>query len=199
VPNITVPNCPLLPDWQISTWLNTRAPLTLASLRGRVVLLHAFQMLCPACVAYGLPQAERVRQAFPASELAVVGLHTVFEHHEVMTVDALRAFVHEYRWSFPIGVDQPDGLGGPSITMTRYGLRGTPSCLVLDQEGRVRLHHLGQIDDLVLGALLGRLIARSGVECGAGEESLATAAIRVGTGSVVCESTGCIGTPDSGP
>lgn len=153
------PTPPLLSDWDMSSWLNTPAPITLASLRGRVVLLHAFQMLCPGCVAYGLPQAERVRQSFPAAELAVVGLHTVFEHHDVMTVQALRAFIHEYRWSFPIGVDQPDGRGGPSLTMTRYGLRGTPSCIVLDRQGRVRLHHFGQMDDLALGAMLGGLIA----------------------------------------
>lgn len=152
---------PVLPEWQVSAWLNTPEPITLASLRGQVVLLHTFQMLCPGCVTYGLPQAQRVRQAFSASELAVVGLHTVFEHHAVMTVEALRVFVREYRWSFPIGVDEPDGHGGPSKTMARYGLRGTPSCLVLDQQGRVCLHHLGQMDDLVLGALLGRLIGRS--------------------------------------
>ncbi|MCU0967435.1 MAG: TlpA family protein disulfide reductase [Rubrivivax sp.] len=149
---------PLLPEWQVSAWLNTPQPLTLKGLRGKVVLLHTFQMLCPGCVAYGLPQAERARQLFPASELAVVGLHTVFEHHAVMNVAALRAFVHEYRWSFPIGVDDPDGQSGPSLTMARYGLRGTPSCIVLDRQGRVQLHHLGQIDDLALGARLGRLI-----------------------------------------
>lgn len=148
-----------LPEWQVGAWLNTPAPITLQSLRGRVVLVHAFQMLCPGCAADGLPQAERVRQAFPQSDLAVVGLHTVFEHHDVMTPEALRAFVHEYRWSFPIGVDRPDGRGGPPLTMTRYGLRGTPSCLVLDRRQRLHLHHFGRIDDLVLGALLGRLIA----------------------------------------
>lgn len=149
----------LLPEWLVTTWLNTPTPITLGELRGKVVMLHAFQMLCPGCVSYGLPQAQRVRQTFPDSELAVIGLHTVFEHHSAMTVDALRAFVHEYRWTFPIGVDQPDGKGGPSITMTRYGLRGTPSCVVLDREGRVRLHHFGQIEDLALGAVLGQLIA----------------------------------------
>jgi len=149
----------VLPEWEVSAWLNTSAPITLASLRGRVVLLHTFQMLCPGCVTHGLPQAERVRQTFLPSELAVVGLHTVFEHHEVMTVDALSAFIHEYRWSFPIGADAPGRRGGPSRTMTNYGLRGTPSCLVLDKQGRVQLRHFGQLDDLWLGALLGRLIA----------------------------------------
>lgn len=52
---------PVLPEWQVSTWLNTPEPIALESLRGRVVLLHAFQMLCPGCVAHGLPQTERVR------------------------------------------------------------------------------------------------------------------------------------------
>ncbi len=154
-------HAPLLPPWQVSTWLNTPRPLSLEDLRGRVVLLHMFQMLCPGCVSHGLPQTERVRQAFKPEDLAVVGLHTVFEHHAVMTVAALQAFVHEYRWSFPIGVDQPDGHGGLPLTMASWGLQGTPSLLLLDGQGRVRLHRFGQIDDLSLGAALGRLIAQN--------------------------------------
>lgn len=186
----------VLPDWQVTTWLNTPAPITLSSLRGRVVLLHAFQMLCPGCVAYGLPQAERVRQAFPASELAVVGLHTVFEHHAVMTVEALRVFVHEYRWSFPIGEDEPDGRGGPSQTMARYGLRGTPSCLVLDRQGRVCLHHFGQLDDLVLGGLLGRLIASADEQRDGDAAGVLHAEPAAQLISAVCEPAGCSTQPD---
>ena len=34
------------PEWETATWLNTSAPLTLEGLRGQVILLHAFQMLC---------------------------------------------------------------------------------------------------------------------------------------------------------
>ena len=153
---------PQLPDWHVDTWLNTPHPLTLQSLRGRVVLIHAFQMLCPGCVATGLPQAQRVRQAFPDTELAVIGLHTVFEHHEAMNETALRAFVHEYRWSFPIGIDRPDPEGSTPQTMAEWGLRGTPSHIVLDRNGLVRGHHFGAVDDLVLGALLGRLVGERG-------------------------------------
>lgn len=51
------------------------------------MLLHTFQMLCPGCVAYGIPQAGRVHEALP--DVAVVGLHTVFEHHEAMHPPAL--------------------------------------------------------------------------------------------------------------
>jgi peroxiredoxin len=149
-----------LPGWDISIWLNSRKPISLESLRGKVVVIHAFQMLCPGCVSHGLPQAERIRRTFREDDVSVVGLHTVFEHHEVMTVDALRAFIHEYRWSFPIGVDRSTNKGGIPRTMAKYGLHGTPTLIVLDREGIVRLHRFGQIDDLPLGALLGQLLAQ---------------------------------------
>ena len=93
------------PEWQTTTWFNTPEPLNLEHLRGRVVLLHAFQMLCPGCVARGLPQAQRVADLFADAPLVVVGLHTVFEHHEAMGIESLRAFLHEYRIRFPVGVD----------------------------------------------------------------------------------------------
>lgn len=149
---------PALPDWHARDWLNAPAPPTLASLRGRVVLLHTFQMLCPACVSHGLPQAERVWRSFPRERVAVVGLHTVFEHHAVMTHAALRAFVHEYGWSFPIGTDEPGSGAAVPRTMAVYGLRGTPTHLLLDPRGRVALHHFGALDDLVLGAAIGSLM-----------------------------------------
>jgi len=40
---------PMAPEWQVETWFNTKVPLHLADLRGKVILLHAFQMLCPGC------------------------------------------------------------------------------------------------------------------------------------------------------
>ncbi|KNZ32714.1 MAG: alkyl hydroperoxide reductase [Methylibium sp. NZG] len=149
----------IAPELQVSRWFNTTEPITLPSLRGRVVLLHAFQMLCPACVSHGLPQAQRVHRLFPREQVAVVGLHTVFEHHAAMGPDALAAFIHEYRWPFPIGVDLPAPQGGVPTTMGQLALRGTPSLVLLDREGAVRMHHFGAVDDLALGAVIGQLLA----------------------------------------
>lgn len=148
-----------LPPLQVVQWFNTETPPRLDLLRGRVVVVHAFQMLCPACVAQSLPQAMRVHAQFSASDLVVLGLHTVFEHHEVMGPEALKAFLHEYRITFPVGVDLPAKHHGVPATMQAYGLRGTPSCVVLDRQGRVRLNHFGHMDDLSLGVLLGALVA----------------------------------------
>ena len=114
-------------------------------------------MLCPGCVAHGLPQAQRVANTF-GSDIVVIGLHTVFEHHEAMTPVSLEAFLHEYRIAFPVGVDEPAPDGGVPATMHRYGLRGTPSLLLIDRGGRLRRNSFGQIDDLVLGAQIARLI-----------------------------------------
>ncbi len=149
-----------MPPLQVSRWFNTAQPITLEALRGKVVALHTFQMLCPACVAHGLPQATKLREAFSEDQLAVIGLHTVFEHHSVMGADALEAFIHEYRLRFPIGVDEADPRSPLPRTMAALGLRGTPSLLLLDRQGRVQLSHLGRIDDLVLGALVGQLLER---------------------------------------
>jgi hypothetical protein len=149
----------LPPPLQVSQWLNAPEPITLNSLRGRVVVVHTFQMLCPGCVQHGLPQALRVHRLFPPDKLAVIGLHTVFEHHDVMGPQALRVFLDEYRITFPVGVDQADPAGTVPLTMQAYGLRGTPSVLVFDAAGYLRLSHFGQIDDLQLGAVIGQLLA----------------------------------------
>lgn len=147
------------PDWSTSAWLNTREPLTLASLRGRVVLLHAFQMLCPGCVARGIPQAQRVAELFAGAPLVVVGLHTVFEHHEAMQLASLRAFLHEYRVRFPVGVDAPDPAGGPiPQTMRAYAMQGTPTTVLIDAQGRLRRQVFGAHEDLRLGAEIQTLL-----------------------------------------
>ena len=100
----------------------------LADLRGKVVVLHAFQMLCPACVHHGLPQAQRIHATFAPQDVAVVGLHTVFEHHAAMTLVSLEAFLHEYRIAFAVGVDAPgeDPREPIPVTMSAYALQGTP-------------------------------------------------------------------------
>lgn len=149
------------PELDVSEWLNTPKPIQLSELRGRVVVIHAFQMLCPGCVAHGIPQATAIHNTFAREDVVVLGLHSVFEHHAVMGPDALKAFVREYRIPFPIGIDHP--LPGQAIpsTMQQMGLKGTPSLIILDRDGVIQLHQFGRASDMGVGALLGKLIAQS--------------------------------------
>lgn len=147
-----------LPDWTVDQWFNTPDPISLEDLRGKVVLIEAFQMLCPGCVMHGLPLAQQVHDLFPPKDVAVIGLHTVFEHHAAMTPVSLAAFLHEYRITFPVGVDRA-GPGALPVTMERFGLRGTPTALILDRNGVEVARHFGQIGAMKLGAEIASLIA----------------------------------------
>ena len=152
-------SCPLMPEWHIAHWFNTDGPLRVADLRGQVVLIHAFQMLCPGCVIHAIPQSRKLHELYADQGVAVIGLHTVFEHHAAMQPHALEAFIHEYGLRFPVGVDAPGADGNPiPRTMERWAMRGTPTTLVIDRRGRLRVQHFGQVDDLQLGVLLGRLL-----------------------------------------
>ncbi len=152
---------PAAPELVVSQWFNTGDTPTLAALRGRVVLLHAFQMLCPACVRLATPQAQQAHEQFGRQGLAVLGLHTVFEHHEAMQPVSLEAYIHENRLGFPIGVDRPDGQHGLPLTMRAYGMQGTPTLLLIDRQGRLRQHVFGHVPDLALGAAIGSLLAEA--------------------------------------
>ena len=148
----------LAPPLNAAAWLNTARPLTLSELRGKVVVIHAFQMLCPGCVTHGIPQASAIYELYRQEHVQVIGLHTVFEHHEVMTQAALAAFIHEYRIPFPVAIDRPSATGSVPHTMEAYQMQGTPTLIVLDKQGRVRLNQFGRMSDMQVGSFIGRLL-----------------------------------------
>lgn len=98
--------------------------------------------------------------AFPESDVAVIGLHAVFEHHAAQgSKEALAAFLHEYRIKFPVGIDAPSPDGGVPETMRAYNLQGTPTTILIDRDGRLRLSKFGPVEDLLLGASIATLLA----------------------------------------
>lgn len=148
------------PEIQVSQWFNTDKDLNLTDFQGKVLVIEAFQMLCPGCVAHGIPLAQSVQRTFSPDQVAVIGLHTVFEHHEAMTPVSLAAFLHEYRITFPVGVDTASETGLPK-TMQAYQMRGTPSLILIDKSGNLRAHHFGEVSDMALGAEIASLASES--------------------------------------
>ena len=168
----------LAPELAVSEWFNTSEPLTLAGLRGRPVFLHTFQLLCPGCIAQAIPQVQRIERVFAGSDLQIIGVHTVFEHHAAMSPVTLRAFLHEYRLRSPVGVDLSEEGSDIPVTMRRFGLRGTPSSVLIGRDGAILHHAFGVEEDLALGARIAMALSapaperRSGSAdaegCGAG-------------------------------
>jgi hypothetical protein len=139
------------PELTTQKWFNVDAPLSLAALKGKVVVMPAFQMRCDGSLKHGIPQAARLARSFSDEEVATIGLHIPFENHDTQDAASLEVFISESRIRFPIAVDTPNG-DGPPKTMEAYEIRGTPAILLFDRQGRLRRHYLGQVDDVRLGA-----------------------------------------------
>jgi peroxiredoxin len=149
-------------ELQAQMWFNTDRPIALSTLRDRVVVLVAFQVLCPKSISHGIPQAQRIYETFEPSDVVVIGLHATFEHHDAFNPAVLKAFIHEYRLTFPIALDLPNMASPIPHTMERYKMRGTPSLVLIDRQGVVRKHAFGVLDDLRIGAEIGALAGEAG-------------------------------------
>ncbi len=137
----------LAPPLIVSQWFNSKEAITLDQLRGKVVFIEVFQMLCPGCVMQSMPQAVRLWHHYRASpvtdDVVILGLHSVFEHHAVMGPPALAVYLYEFRIPFPVAVDCPAESGSLPQTMQAYGMQGTPTTLLIDRQGRLRRQHFG--------------------------------------------------------
>jgi cytochrome c biogenesis protein CcdA/thiol-disulfide isomerase/thioredoxin len=116
----------------IESWLNTPddAPLTLAGLRGQVVLVDFWAYSCINCQRE-LPHVEAWAKAYASAGLTVVGVHTpeyAFEH----VVDNVRAGADRIGVTFPIAIDNDYG------TWNAYGNNVWPATYLIDATGQVR-------------------------------------------------------------
>jgi len=142
----------------IERWTNCDPQFDLDVFSSKIKVIHVFQMLCPGCVYRGIPQTIELYKKFNSDDLQVVGLHSVFENHEVMQPHALEVFTSEWRLPFPVGIDKrEDGEWMPE-TMKTYQLQGTPSLIVIDHLGEIQLNSFGHVDQGKIEAFLTELI-----------------------------------------
>ncbi len=130
----------------IQQWLNAPSEFYLDVFSNRIKVIHAFQMLCPGCVYHGIPQTLELYERFQGLNVDVVGLHTVFEHHNVMGEEALKVFIKEWQLPFPVGIDQPKANERIPTTMNAYQMQGTPTTIIIDQNGNLLVQHFGLLD-----------------------------------------------------
>src|SRR5919112_3194700 len=79
-------------------WLNTDGPLTLAGLRGKVVLLDFWTYGCVNCM-HVIPDLKRLEEKYP-NELVVIGVHSAKFENEKET-ENIRRIILRYRLEHP--------------------------------------------------------------------------------------------------
>jgi len=104
--------------------------VSLASLRGQVVLLSFWTASCPPCHLEA-PHLQRLHRTYQGRGVRVVGVTPLTPLEEI------RAFVTRHGLTYPIAVDPGEKV------IRRYGLQGYPALVLLDRRGVIRWTHPG--------------------------------------------------------
>ena len=124
----------------IQQWLNTPGgqPVSLASLKGKVVLVDFWAYSCINCQRE-LPHVEAWARAYASDGLKVVGVHTpeyAFEH----VPSNVAAGVRRLGLTFPVALDNSYG------TWNAYDNQSWPAAYLIDASGQIRHVSIGEGD-----------------------------------------------------
>lgn len=129
-------NGPSLPEFQgISQWLNS-APLKVADIKGKIVLVQFWTFACINCQRT-LPYVTRWHRQYAAQGLKVIGVHTPefpFEREVNNVKQALQR--HGITYAVPLDNDYQ--------TWNAYQNNYWPHLFLADRQGIIRYDHIGE-------------------------------------------------------
>ena len=122
----------------IGQWINTpdERPLTIAGLRGKVVLIDFWTYSCINCLRT-LPHLRAWDKTYRDQGLTIVGVHTpefAFEHVE----DNVRSAIDRLDLDYAVAMDNDFG------TWNAYSNRYWPAKYLIDSRGHIRYAHFGE-------------------------------------------------------
>ncbi len=138
-------------------WLNSKNPLTLKELRGRVILLDFWTYGCINCI-HSLNDLKYLEQKYQDC-LTVIGIHTAKFDNE-QEVENIRQAILRYDIRHPVAVDRE------SKVWDHFAVRALPTWVLIDPEGYciARLAgegHRQKIDDAIAQLQADRAISDS--------------------------------------
>jgi peroxiredoxin len=84
------------PNLKVSDWIQG-LPTNIDKLYGSIVVIEVFQVNCPGCFLYGLPQAISLYERYKDKEVRVLGIATAFEDYDKNNLENLRILLTEGR------------------------------------------------------------------------------------------------------
>lgn len=82
------------PELKVSEWVQG-GPISLKDYQGKVVVVEVFQVNCPGCFVYGIPEAIDTFQKYKNNDVVVLGLATAFEDFDKNTLENLKLLLNE--------------------------------------------------------------------------------------------------------
>ncbi len=154
---------------QIAGYINTpnNAPITLASLKGKVVLVDFWTYSCINCIRT-LPHLNDWYQRYADKGFVIVGVHSPeFEFEK--NYDNVKAAVQKFGIKYPVILDSDHG------TWNAYGNQYWPRDYLIDTQGYIRHDHIGEGDYDATESAIQSLLAEGAALNGTKEISFNTA------------------------
>lgn len=109
-------------------WLNTDKPLSLAALKGKIVLLDFWTYGCINCI-HIIPDLKKLEAKYP-SQLVVIGVHSAKFQNEKET-ENIRRIILRYEIEHPVYNDSEYAV------WQSYGVRAWPTQVLIDPAGYI--------------------------------------------------------------
>jgi cytochrome c biogenesis protein CcdA/thiol-disulfide isomerase/thioredoxin len=149
-----LPKLGAAPDFAgVTHWLNAK-PLTMAQLRGKVVLIDFWTYTCINCLRT-LPYVRAWDEEYRDKGLVVVGVHTPEFGFEKETSNVRDAIARNHL-QYPVAQDNDYG------TWNAWGNQYWPAKYLIDASGEVRYTHFGEGDYATTEGAIRRLLAEAG-------------------------------------
>jgi thiol-disulfide isomerase/thioredoxin len=127
-------------------WLNTSRPLSLAELKGQIVVLDFWTYCCINCM-HTLPTLEWIEEKYRGQPVVIIGVHSAKFDNEQQAKNIQEA-IGRYEISHPVIVDKE------MKVWRSYGVTAWPTIVVIDPKGNVVYHQAGEahrdeLDDVI--------------------------------------------------
>jgi len=122
----------------ITGFVNTPAPIKLADLKGKVVLVHFWTYGCSNCI-HTIPHLNDWYQKYSNKGLVIVGVQAP-EFSDEKNIDKVKTAVDKFQIKYPIILDNN------YVNWNAYGNNYWPRDYLVDNQGYIRYSHIGEGD-----------------------------------------------------
>ena len=119
----------MAPDWDLKRWSDGKER-KIADYRGKVLVLDFWGVWCGPCVK-AIPSMQALAEKYQEKGVVFLGIHT--PDGEFDQIGKLKKL---HGWTAPSGIDRGTSNADGTTSMA-YGIRGYPSLLIIDRQGKV--------------------------------------------------------------